>query len=484
MSLKQKAISGIFWSLLQNVGGKGITFIVMIILARLLTPEIFGLIGMLMIFIQVSQTLVQAGFNQALIQKKETDEEDYSSVFWINLVVSILIYAILFIGAPWISAFYDQPVLTELTRAFSLVFVINAFSYVQEARLSKEMRFKTLTIIHIPSTIIGGVVSVTMAFMGYGVWSLIALQLVTRLAYAVQIWIYAKWQPLIAFNGTKARSLFSFGSKLMISGVIHSVYQNIYLVVIGKFFPLSAVGYYQNAQNLVIIPSTTFSGALSKVAFSAFSSVQDDNKKLKDGYKKVIQQVLFWLCPAFVLAGVLAEPLFRLVFTEKWLPAVPYFRWLCIVGIFLPLSIFNLNIVNIKGRTDIFLKLEIFKKAIITIGVLIAIPYGIKALLIFQAANAIFSYFLNSYYSGQFIQYPAWQQLKDVLPIMILSIVVGVVVLFLDNWFSGLSDIVRLTVGFGLGAGLYWLLSVILKIEPLKDFKHILQTTLLKRFAK
>lgn len=469
-----------FWSLLQNVGGKGITFIVMIILARLLTPEIFGLIGMLMIFIQVSQALVQAGFNQALIQKKDTDEEDYSSVFWINLVVSILIYAILFFGAPWIAAFYEQPILTELTRAFSLVFVINAFSYVQEARLSKEMRFKTLTIVSIPSTAIGGVVAVAMALMNYGVWSLIALQIVTRLTYAIQIWIFAKWKPMFAFNKQKAKSLFSFGSKLMISSIIHTIYQNIYLVIIGKFFPLSAVGYYQNANNLVRIPSTTISGALSKVTFPAFSSIQDDNKKLKEGSRKVIQQALFWICPAFVLAAALAVPLFRFVFTEKWLPAVPYFRWLCIVGIFIPITTYNLNIINVKGRSDLYLKLEIFKKAFTTIGIIIAVGIGINALLIFQAISAILMSIVNAYFSGKFINYPVKEQFKDVFQIFLLSAVVGIVVFLINKALFNTIDIIKLIVGFGFGIVFYGFMAKVFKFQPYMEIKNIIQTKLQK----
>lgn len=481
-SLKDKTISGIFWSLLQGVGGKGITFVVMIILARLLTPEIFGLIGMLMIFIQVSQALVVAGFNQALIQKKDTDEEDYSSVFWINLAVSLLLYGIIFFCAPLIAQFYEQPVLTELARVLSLVFVINAFSYVQEARLSKEMRFKTLAIVSIPSTVIGGIVSIVMAIMGFGVWSIIALQLVTRFVYVIQIWIYAKWKPLFAYNGAKIRRLFSFGSRLMISSVLNTVFQNIYLVVIGKFFPLSAVGYYQNANNLVKIPSTTFAGALNKVAFPAFSSIQDDDKRLKEGFKKITQQVLFWLCPTFVLAGVLAEPLFRFVFTEKWLPAVPYFRLLCIVGIMLPLHLYNLNIINVKGRSDLFLKLEIFKKVFIVVGLIITVPIGIYALLIFQAISSVLMYLVNAYFSGKFINYPIPEQIKDIVPIFLLSGSVGSLVYLLDSFWLNLADLPRLLLGASIGVSIYWLLAKQFKMTPYLEFKQIVQTKL--RFNK
>lgn len=483
-SLRTQTISGVCWSLLQNIGGRGVSFIVTIILARILTPEIFGLIGMLAIFMQVSQALVIAGFNQALIQKKDTTEADYSTVFWINLMVSLIIYVILFFAAPFIADFYHQPILTQLTQVLSLVFIINAFSYVQETRLTKEMRFKTLAIIHIPAVVAGGIVSIVMAVMGMGVWSIIAMELITRFVYAIQIWMYAKWKPLFVFNKTKAKKLFSFGSKLMISSILDTVFGNIYLVIIGKFFPLSSVGYYQTASKVVTTPSSTISNALNSVAFPAFSSIQDDNKRLKEGYKKIIQQLLFWVCPLFILAGVLAVPFFRFVFTEKWLPAVPYFRILCIIGILYPLNYYNLSIVNVKGRSDIFLKLEIIKKIFVTIGIILAIPFGIWALLAFQAASSIFSFFLNSYYSGRFIQYTVWEQVKDILPTLLLSIGIGCIVFFMNQALKGYPDFIRLLSGFGMGGGLYWLTVKYCKLSSYLDIINIFQTRFSNRSYK
>lgn len=473
-----------FWSLLQNVGGRGITFLVTLVLARLLTPQDFGLIGMLTIFIQVSQSLINGGFNQALIQKKNTDEEDYSSVFYINLTVSGVLYLILFFSAPLIASFYEQPALVNLTRVLTIVFIINAFSLVQETRLTKNMQFKKLMLINLPSTILGGVVSIVMAVLGYGVWSIVALQVVTRIVYGIQIWLYSKWKPLLVFSKKKAAGLFAFGSNLMITNVIDTIYQNIYLVVIGKFFPLNSVGYYQNADNFVRYPTRTFSLALNKVAFPVFSSIQDDDRKLKEGYKKIIQQLLFWLCPAFVLAGVLAEPLFSFVFTEKWLPAVPYFRWLCIVGVLFPVNMYNLNILNVKGRSDLYLRIGIIKKVIITLGVILSIPFGIWALLAFQALNSVIAYFLNSYYSGRFIKYPVFEQLRDIAPIVVLGIAVGGIVYFLDNNLYSYPDWIRLFIGFGLGGGLYLVAANKWRYSPYMDFLAICQSKLPKRFTK
>lgn len=480
-SLRDKTFSGVFWSLLQNVGGKGITFLVTLLLARLLSPEEFGLIGMLSVFIQISQMVVEGGFSQALIRKQDATSEDYASVFYINLIVSLLLYVVLFFSAPFIASFYRQPLLSPLTRVLGLIFVFNAFSLVQEAILTKEMKFKKLMTISIPSTVIGGVVSIVMAMMNFGVWSIVAQQLVTRLAYAVQIWMYTKWRPVRRFDLAPAKELFSFGSKLMVSNIIITVYQNIYLVVIGKFFSVSSVGYYQTANNLVQYPASTFCSALNKVAFPLFASMQHDNQKLKAGYKKVILQLLFWICPIFILAGVLAEPMFRLLFTEKWVPAVPYFQWLCIVGILFPVNLYNLNILNVKGRSDIFLKLEIIKKVVITIGLVITIPMGIYAMLVFQAVNAVFTYVLNSYYSGRFIDYSIGEQVKDILPIILLGCMMGLLVYVVNYYLKLNSDLIRLIGGLAIGAVFYWFCAYIMNFSAYKDLIAIVQNRLLKR---
>lgn len=480
-SLRDKTISGIFWSFLQQAGGRGISFLITIILARLLSPQDFGLIAILMIFIQISQTLVNGGFSLALIQKKEVDDEDYSSVFYINLVVSCAAYMIIYVTAPFIAVFYNQPILTLLLRILSLVFIINAFSYVQEAHLNKDLRFKTLMFIHLPSNIFGGAVSIGMAMLGFGVWSIVALQLVTRLAYAIQIWIYSKWKPLFSFNKHKAKNLFSFGYKLMISDIIHTIYTNIYIVIIGKFFPVSTVGYYQTAYTMVDAPSSTITGVLSGVTFPIFASIQDDTNKLKEGYRSIMQQVFFWICPAFLLAGFLATPMFRFIFTDKWLPAVPYFQWLCVVGVFAPLIIYNLNIVNVIGRSDVFLKLELIRKAVSIIAIIIVIPYGIKALLIVQAASIIFTYFLFSFFAGRFIQYTMREQLQDIFPTLLLSFVIGVLVLVIDHYIMYLSDLIRLVIGFVTGGILYLSVAKLFKFSPLRDFKNVFQNKILQK---
>ncbi|MDQ0476439.1 lipopolysaccharide biosynthesis protein [Chryseobacterium sp. MDT2-18] len=484
MSIINKSISGMFWSLLQSVGGRFISFGVMLLLARLLTPESFGLISLLTIFIQLSQALIVAGFNQALIQKKDTSDEDFSSVFWLNLLLSSLIYVILFLAAPLISEFYRQPLLTNLTRVLSLVFIINSFSYVQETRLVKNFLFKKIAIINIPSLIIGGTVSVLMALNDFGVWSIVAMQLVSRSVFVVQIWFISKWKPLIVFNINKIKGLLSFGSKLIISEIIHIIFENLYLIVIGKYFSLSSVGYYQNANNLVNTPSYTLSDAINKVFFSIFSSIQDDNEKIKKGFKNVMRLTLFLICPLFIFASVLAEPLFRYIFTEKWLPSVPYFQLLCIVGVFFPLNGFNLQILNIKGRSDLYLKLEIIKKIITAVGVIIAIPFGIKAIIIFQVINSIISYFINSYYTGVFIHYPLSHQILDILPIFLLTLFCATAIFFASHYLSPFNDLSQIFLGLFIGVSLYVALAKFLKLDAYTEASHLFRNHLLGYITK
>lgn len=477
-SLKNKTISGIFWSFLQKVGSKGIGLVATIVLARILSPESFGLIGMLTIFIQLSQAIVQGGFKQALIQKKDTDEEDYSSVFWVNLVVSVLIYGILYITAPFIAQFYDQSILTELTRILALVFVINAFSYVQEAKLTKEMKFKTLMIIHLPSTVISGIVAVTMALMDFGVWSIVGQQVSMRLAFTVQIWWYSKWKPLWSFHKQKAKVLFNYGSKMMLSAILNTSFKNVYFVLIGKFAPVATLGYYQNSRKFIDVPSKTLVSIVKNVAFPSLSSIQEDNIKIRRVNRKFCQQLLFWSCPVFIIAGVLANPLVSFILTDKWLPMVSFFQLLCIVGVLHPLVSFNHNIIAIKGRSGLFLKLEIIQKIVLSLGLCAFMLFSLDVLFLIsvQVFIAFFNYLLYSFNSGKLINYPLFEQIKDILPVFLLSIGMGLVVLLIDTTvFVNLSNIYRLVFGCLIGAGVYLTLSWKIKLSPFQELMAIIR---------
>lgn len=481
-SLKEKTLSGIFWSFLQKVGDRGIAFFISIILARILMPEDFGLIGMLSVFIAISETLVEAGFNKALIQKKDTDEEDYSTVFFINLIVSVCIYWILYISAPYIANFYNEESLTKLTRVLSLIFILNAFGYVQVTKLTKELQFKKLMLIHLPSTLISGIVAVIMAYNGFGVWSLVGQRLTMRFVFIIQVWLYSRWKPLWVFNKDKAKQLFSFGGNLMLVGLIQTIYSNGYKIIIGKFYPAKTLGYYENANTLVSTPISTLSSVMASVAFPIFSSIQDDNHRLKIGYKKSIQQVFFIISPLLILSMAVAEPMFRFLLTEKWLPAVPFYQILCVGFIFRPLNQYNIDMLNVKGQSRLFLKLDIIKKIIETIGIVVSILYfDIWVLIWFQSLFTFGKYLINSYYSGKLIDYSITEQLKDIIGILLASSVIGLLVYYLNIYILFEStDIIRLLISTIIALGMYWGLMRISNHSAYVDFVNIIKPLIKK----
>lgn len=485
-SLKNKTISGVFWSMLQKLGDQGIQFVITIVLARLLVPEDFGLIGMLAIFIAISQTIVEAGFNKALIRKKDADEEDYSTVFFINLSVSVLLYLLLYFCAPFIAQFYNEPKLISLTRILSLIFILNAFGYVQETKLIKEMQFKRLMIINLPSTVISGIVAIVLAYNDFGVWSIVGQRLTMRFMFIIQVWFYSNWKPIWVFNKEKAKKLFAFGGNLMIVGIIQTIYLNGYKLVIGKFYPTSTLGYYENANSVVSAPISVIASVMSRVTFSVFSTIQNDDRKLKTGYKKSIQQILFVLCPFLVFSMVLAEPLFRFVLTEKWLPAVPFFQILCIGFIFRPLNLYNIDILNVKGHSGLFLRLDILKKVIETIGIAVSIIYfDIWTLIWFQSLFTIGKYIINSYYAGQFIDYKIGEQLKDISGIILISSIVGVLIFLISNYLiAGVTDIILIIGGYSLAGIFYWILVKYTKLNAYQDFINLIKPITTKLFNK
>jgi len=435
--------------------------------------------GMLAVFIAVSQSLTDSGFGQALIQKKETDEVDYSSVFYINLVVSAAIYGLLFVGAPLIASFYGEAILVDLIRVLSLKFIIAAFSMVQIAKLTKEVQFKKLMIAKLPSTLLGGAAGITAAYMDFGVWSLIIQQLTDITAYSIQVWIQSKWRPMWVFDWQRVKELFDFGSKMMVSGILNTVYKNIYEIVIGRFYTTAQVGFYTQANKIKQLPVQNISSALSRVTFPVLAEIQDDDKRLKRAYKKIIRQVVFIIAPVMVGAVVIAEPMFRFVLTEKWLPAVPYFQWLCVTGFFYPLNAYNLNILKVKGRSDLFLKLEVVKKIIGVLGIIIAVQYSVMALVIVHAISSVIGYGINSFYSGLFIDYGLLEQMKDLALIIIAAILMGGALLSF-NIFVNFPDL-PLLISNIIGGGILYIMLVSILDKPILSSTWALIQKFLKK---
>lgn len=475
-SFREKGLHGIFWTFGQQFGGQIIQFIVSIILARLLLPEEFGVLGMIAVLIAIGDSLVDNGMSSSLIRSQKNDDKDFSTVFYINLITSFCIYLIFFLLATKIANFFGHLILIDLIKVYCLLFVIRSLSAIQFTRLTMLLDFKSQTIVKIPSLILSSILGLILAYNGYGVWSLVYMQLAQGFLEMISVWYKVKWIPSLIFDWKTFKYHFNFGYKLTLSGIINTLYENAYNIIIGKYFSAAQLGFYTRAQSMKQLPVSNISTALNKVTYPLFASIQNDDMRLKNLYKKLMQQVLFWIAPILILAGVLGEPLFRFLLTEKWVPAVPYFQILCLVGIMYPLHAYNLNILNVKGRSDLFLKLEIIKKIMITIGLIIALPFGIYGLLWMQLAFSILSFFINSSYSGRMINYHLKEQILDIIPILGLATLSGIFVFLFDYNIinSSTHDFIRLSIGGLLGAGFYILISTLVTLPALNDFKDLI----------
>jgi len=466
-----------FWTLIQQFSTQGISFVVSIVLARLLLPEQFGLIAMLSVFMSIGTVLMESGLGQSLIRTTNPDSEDYSTVFYFNLIGSFIVYAIVYLCAPFIADFYHQPLLESITRWYCLIFITNALSSIHYTRLTKQMLFKKELTITLPSLILSSIVGITMAYSGYGVWSLVASGLTQSVAVALQMWIRSDWRPVLSFNKEKFKYHFDYGYKLTLSGILDTLFTNAYVIIIGKYFAPAQVGFYNRADTLKQLPVSNISNVLNKVTFPLFAEVKDDDVRLKDIYRKIMQMVLFFVAPILLIMAALGEPLFRLLFTEKWLPAVPYFQILCWAGILYPIHAYNLNILKVKGRSDLFLKLEIIKKIMIIAIIATSIHYGIYGLLYGGIITSVLAFFINTYYSGKFINYTSWHQIVDVLPTLILATITGATVYLMDKYLSQqlISDFIRLVIGTAIGTLIFLLLSKLFKLTAINELINIIK---------
>jgi teichuronic acid exporter len=459
-SLKSKTLRAFSWSFFESVGVQGVRFVIGIILARLLFPEQFGLIGMLMIFMAMAQTFLDSGFGAALIQKKEATQKDICSIFYFNILIGLAVAGLLCLTAPWIASFYKQPILTPLTRVMSLVIIINSFGLIQSTILSKELDFKTQTKVSLISSVLSGVIGVTLAASGFGVWSLAIQQISSAFFRTVSLWFWNSWRPALVFSLVSLRGMFSFGSRILASGLLNQIFDNIYLLVIGKLFSATDLGFFTRAQTLREAPSKTLSEMVGRVTFPVFSTIQDDPARLKRGMKKALTTLVLVNFPMMIGLAVIARPLVLVLFTEKWIDSIPYLQLLCLVGLLFPLHVVNLNLLQALGRSELFLRLEIIKKILIVINIAVTVRWGISAMIYGMIVMSSISYYLNSYYTGVLIGYPVREQLRDLFSYLIMAVLMGMAVyaaglLPFPNQWSVL--LVQITIGVVIYVCLCWL---------------------------
>jgi teichuronic acid exporter len=471
-SLKSKTLDALSWSFLESIGMRGVQFVIGIVLARLLFPKDFGLIGMLIIFMELAQSLIDSGFQAALIQKREATPTDTCSMFYFNIVIGITAAGLLFVVSPWIAAFYNQPILTPLTRALSMTIVINSFGLIQSTILIKQIDFKTQTKVSLIAGLLSGIVGISMAFAGFGVWSLVVQQISRSLIGTVYVWFLNIWRPALIFSLKSLREMFGFGSRILASGLINRTFDNIYLLVIGKLFSATDLGFFTRAQTMQQVPTQTLSWMVGRVTFPVFSTIQDDPARLKRGLKKALTFVVLVNFPMMIGLAIIARPLVLVLLTEKWAECIPYLRLLCLAGLLFPVVLINSNLLFALGRSKIHLRVEIIKKVFIVINIAVTWRWGISSMICGMIVTSVMFFYLNSYYTGVLIGYPIREQLRDLVPSLIMAILMGMAVYavgllpFPNYWFM-------LLVQIFLGTAVYVCLC---RLFRLTAFMEIWQT--------
>lgn len=426
MSIKKQTFSGLIWTFSDTFFVSGVSFLAMIFIARLLGPEEFGLIGMIAVFIAIGTSLVDSGLSSSIIRTKDADNSDFSTVFYLNLGMSFLVYVVLFFSAPSIAYFFDQEVLTGVIRLYCFSFIISAFSAIQLAQLNRDMKFKQIMYYNIPSTIVGVIVGITLSLKGFGVWSIVWMHLSKQFIQSIMLWSFSKWKPTLHFSKEKMKYHYGFGYKLMLSGLLNTIFDNLYNIVIGKFYSLKSLGYFERARTFNVYPVSILTDVISKVTYPLLAKIQDEKEKIAKVYKQLIQFSFFVTAPLMLGAAAIADPLFDLVLGEQWMPAVPYFQIICLASMFLPVHSFNLNILKVYGKSDLFLKLEIYKKIILVIGIIISFPFGVIGLVWSSVFTSFIALLINTHYSQNLINYKTTRQLLDMIPTLLLAGIVSI----------------------------------------------------------
>lgn len=478
MTLKQKTVHGLLWSFLDTFSNLGIQFVVGIILARLLMPREFGLIGMITLFIAISQSFINSGFGQALIRKKDCTQNDYSTVFFFNLIAGIVLYALLFLSAPAIGNFFDEPKLKSIVQVLGVVLIIESLTIIQRTILTKRIDFKLQARISIIASIGSGIIAITLAFLNFGVWSLVALQITRQALNSFFLWLWNRWKPILAFSMKSFKELFGFGSKLLLSGMIDTAYRNIYYLVIGKYFSAVELGYYTRAEQFKNLSSENLTMVIGRVSYPILASIQDDVVRLKTSYQKLIRSIMLLTFILMLGMAAVAKPMVLTLIGEKWLPSVIYLQMLCFVGMFYPLQAMNLSMLDVQGRSDLVLRLEIIKKILAVPTIIIGVFFGIKIMILGMMLNTIVAYYLNSYWSGKMINYSSSSQIKDILPSFLLALVVNGVVFSL-SFLIIISPPVMLIVQIITGTLLTLFICEILKLKDYLYMKEIIMEKLL-----
>lgn len=456
-SLKNKTKKGLAWSMIERFATQGVQFLFGIILARLLSPDDYGIIAMPLVFLAIAQCIIDSGFSTALIRKPELTEDDLSTAFYFNIGIGILCYAVLFFSSPLIADFYHTPILSSLLKVTALAVLFNPLCAVQQAILTRKIDFKTQAIVSLSGAILSGIVGLSMAYNGFGVWSLVFQQVGGYLIRTILLWILGKWKPKRKWSWESFHYLWGFGSKMLGSGLLDTIYNNIYPIVIGKYFSAQDLGNYTRAQQFSSLPSSNVTGVLQRVTFPVLSSIQNEDERLAKNYRKILKLSAFLVFPMMLMLSAIANPLVRILLTDKWIGCVILLQIVCFQMMWYPIHAINLNLLTVKGRSDLYFRLEILKKIVGVCILCITIPHGVAWMVCGGVLSSLISLVINTYYTGKLLKIGLLIQIKDMLPIIVISIIMW---LFVHILMLFLVDVyLQLFVGIVAGLFIYIIFS-------------------------
>ena len=472
-SLKDKTVKGVGWSAIDNVAQYAVSFVVSIVLARLLSPDDYGLIGITAILSAICTALVNGGFSNALIRKKDVTDKDYDTAFIVNLCMSLILYVVIFICSPFIADFFGRIELKSLTRVWSLILILSALAIVQHTRLTKHIDFKTQTKITIIATVGSGIIAIVMAFLGCGVWALVVLNLLGQLIRTVLLWFYNRWSPSLRFSIDSFKEMFGFGWKLMVVSLIDTTWKELYQLVVGKFYSPATLGQYTRAKQFSQMFSANLTNVIQRVTFPVLSEIQDDKGRMVSAYRRIIKTTMFITAVSMFALGAVSEPLLYCLIGPKWHDAAVYLPLICIAGSLYPLHAINLNMLQVQGRSDLFLGLEIVKKIVLLAPLFIGAFIGIMPMLYVNILAGVVCFFLNSHYSGRLLGYSSWMQLKDIAPSYGIAIWVAISVYFLK--YLPIGNWIILPLQVIVGVVTFILIYKLTGLEEYEDVKQLLK---------
>ncbi len=472
--LKSRTIRSLIWSGMESISVSALNLLFGIILARILLPQDFGIVAILQTFIFLSQTLVDSGMSNALIRQIKRTFEDCSTVFWFNIAISIGLYAILFGSAPLIADFFNIPILEPTTKVLSLTLIINSASIVHQTLLTANLDFRSQTQISLISIILSSITGVILAYNGCGVWAIVIQQLLNSIIRTTAFWYYSKWQPKLTFSRKSFSSLFSFGSKLLLSGIIDTIYTNIHSLIIGKIFDLKNLGLYSKAYHLSRFIPTTLTAIVQRVSYPVMSEIQDKNDQLNDNFSRMIKMAGFITFPIAFIFAATSDSIINVLLTEKWIGIVPYIHILTFYFIWYPINSLNLNLLQVKGRSDLFLKLEIIKVVIGLLILAITASFSIRVICWGLVSHSTISLIINMYYTEKFINFGFKLQLKAFMPSLINAIIAGLVAYFLHNIAE--NHLAQIFIGLTAGISIYYFGSLLLCSGELKEISLLLKS--------